>query len=479
MKRNLVFTSVLANLLLALTASAATWTVTTAADGAASSPCTVASCTFRSALDKATFDTDANVVINFAPSLSGQTITYNHIDNNIIGHIPADPRNVTINGLGADHLTIDAGALQNVLGVFIDGTFTLNDITLTGGNYSPPPAGKGGGGIIIIGTVTVTLNRVVITGNTTTGNGGGVYCECLALNINDSTFSTNTANLGGGIYGSGAATTVKNSTFSGNTAAGAMGFGGGLAITGARNSFIWNTTITANTSVRGGGLYFNGASAPVTTLTIGNTVIAGNSGSTSFPEIFYFTGTFANAGNNHIGDSAGDSAATFNSIVWQGSDGLDTPPMLGALTIGNAGHTPTRIPLPGSPLIDSGSNTLAANAGLTRDQRGYVRVFGGTTDKGAVESGLGPTAADGALSGRVLNPAGTPVVGAQVSLVDRNGVTVFARTSPFGYYRFDLLETGSSYVLSASAKGLVFPTQLVDLSGSMGGIDLVALPDTR
>lgn len=479
MKRKLIFAGLLVNLLMVGTAGAATWTVNVATDIAGDTICTVAHCSFRGALQNATTDTDANVIINFAPALMDQTINYTNTNSNIIGHTLADPRNVTINGLGADHLTINAAGLLNVLGVFNDGTFTLNDITLTGGNYSSPPAGKGGGGIIIVGSVTANLNRVVITGNTTTGNGGGVYCECLALNINDSTFTTNTANVGGGIYGNNSATTVKNSTFNGNTAAGAMGFGGGMTITGGRNSFIWNTTITGNTSVRGGGLFVNLASTPVTTLTIGNTVISGNSGSTAFPEIFYFGGMFATAGNNHIGDSAGDSAATGNSIAWLASDGLDTSPMLGSLTIGNGGHTPTRIPLPGSPLIDSGSNTIASNAGITRDQRGYVRVFGGTVDKGAVESGLGPTAADASLTGRVVSVTGNPVPGAEVMLTDQNGSTVRARTSPFGYFQFDQLNTGESYVLTASAKGVVFQPQLVTMNGTVSGFELIAQPSGR
>ncbi|KAI8475422.1 MAG: hypothetical protein J3K34DRAFT_456322 [Monoraphidium minutum] len=49
----------------------------------------------------------------------------------------------------------------------------------------------------------------------------------------------------------------------------------------------------------------------------------------------------------------------------------------------NGGPGPTRIPGPGSPALQSGSN--AAAAALTTDQRGLPRIAGGVVDMGAVE----------------------------------------------------------------------------------------------
>src|SRR5262249_5148888 len=50
----------------------------------------------------------------------------------------------------------------------------------------------------------------------------------------------------------------------------------------------------------------------------------------------------------------------------------------------NGGATPTRLPLPGSPLRERGSNPT----GLANDQRGagYPRILGSAADIGAVES---------------------------------------------------------------------------------------------
>jgi hypothetical protein len=194
-----------------------------------------------------------------------------------------------------------------------------------------------------------------------------------------------------------------------------------------------------------------------------------------FPEIWYSSGTLTSNGNNHIGDSAGDSTATNLPVTWLGSDTVNTNPLLGALTVANGGSTPTRIPTVSSPLINTGSNALAS--GLSRDQRGFNRIAGGTIDKGAVESGsLAPTAAELGINGRVMNSAGRFISGAEVTIIDGSGVTRRARTNPFGYYTFDSLTAGEAYILSASAKGLRFESQLVTLNDDLAGRDLIALP---
>lgn len=51
------------------------------------------------------------------------------------------------------------------------------------------------------------------------------------------------------------------------------------------------------------------------------------------------------AGDNLIGDSAGDSTNTLNPIAYQASDIRDQNPQLGPLQ-NNGGNTPTRALLP-------------------------------------------------------------------------------------------------------------------------------------
>ena len=77
-----------------------------------------------------------------------------------------------------------------------------------------------------------------------------------------------------------------------------------------------------------------------------------------------------------------------------GGNILSGDPMLGPLQ-DNGGPTFTHKPLPGSPALDAGDNTIAADAGLTTDQRGagFARVLDSadadttqTVDAGAVEA---------------------------------------------------------------------------------------------
>ncbi|HSV13956.1 MAG TPA: choice-of-anchor Q domain-containing protein, partial [Tepidisphaeraceae bacterium] len=58
-------------------------------------------------------------------------------------------------------------------------------------------------------------------------------------------------------------------------------------------------------------------------------------------------------------------------------------------------------PLPGSPAIDAGDNTLVP-AGITTDTRGFARITHGKVDMGAVETRFSGVFAEPAL------PAGLP-----------------------------------------------------------------------
>ena len=114
-------------------------------------------------------------------------------------------------------------------------------------------------------------------------------------------------------------------------------------------------------------------------MTLGNTIVAGNTASTSGPDAF---GTVASQGNNLIGKTDGSSG-------WVGSDltgTIATPldPLLAPL--GNyGGPTQTMALLPGSPAIDAGNNALIP-AGVTTDQRGLPRIVNTVVDIGAFES---------------------------------------------------------------------------------------------
>ena len=118
-------------------------------------------------------------------------------------------------------------------------------------------------------------------------------------------------------------------------------------------------------------------------MTIGNTIVAGNTAATSGPDAF---GTFASQGNNLIGETDGSSGWVGSDLTGTVAQPLD--PLLAPLAY-YGGPTQTMALLPGSPAIDAGNNALIP-AGVTTDQRGFARIVNGTVDIGAFEAQSDP-----------------------------------------------------------------------------------------
>lgn len=85
-----------------------------------------------------------------------------------------------------------------------------------------------------------------------------------------------------------------------------------------------------------------------------------------------------------------------------------------------------------------------------------------------------PTAASISIGGRVVNPQGIGVSGAQVTMVDQNGAIQLSRTSQFGYYRFDSVAAGQTYVVSVASKRYSFPVQVVTATDNVEDLDFTA-----
>lgn len=352
-----------------LPASAATFTVTRADDR--NTFCLSGTdCSLREAVDAARVSS-GNDTITFATNLKTITLTSEII-------FP-DTGGLTIAGLGANVFTIDGGPGRNRIFDTNGATVTITDLTLTGGGGeegSVQDMFPGRGGAILANGGSLTLNRVTVIGNETGASfngGGGVYFLGFGEHrILNSTFTANSSNVRcGGFDNDGARLEIVNSTISGNRA----GFsGGGFCSEG--ETILRNVTITNNTAGNdGGGIFQN-----LGTISIFNTIVAGNSAARE-PEIRVSnTGAVISLGNNLIGDSAGDSANTANSIAYQSTDLLDVSPMLSALS-DNGGTTLTHALLADSPAINAGNNTDAP----TTDQRGATRITTGIIDIGAFE----------------------------------------------------------------------------------------------
>jgi uncharacterized repeat protein (TIGR01451 family) len=265
-------------------------------------------------------------------------------------------------GPGAASTTILAAPSSQIFKVSA-GDVTLDDLTLTGASF----AGSGGA-IEVGGSASLTVARDDIANNVVTNydDGGGIYDQSSgALLIEASTLSGNTG-YNGGALNSGAPTRIVNSTFTANHAGDPThnGDGGAMEVS---NAVLVNDTISGNECFNGGGC----GGGFIGSLSAADTIIAGNTD------------------NSAAVDNCAGAVTITGPDLENGTDCKFTSdgskqgnPLLGPLA-DNGGPTPTMLPEPGSPAIDSGTDATCA----AQDQRGGARPApgGGPCDIGAVE----------------------------------------------------------------------------------------------
>lgn len=139
----------------------------------------------------------------------------------------------------------------------------LENLTLTGGQIN----GDGGGLYIRNFTETVTISNSIISNNSASPNGGGLfnqgYVSSKVFIINTLIHSNTASTYGGGIYNvqSPSVIMITNSTISSNTSQ----FGGGGVVNANNGQVVMtNTTISNNTATSSGGGVDNFGSASMT-----------------------------------------------------------------------------------------------------------------------------------------------------------------------------------------------------------------------
>ena len=265
---------------------------------------------------------------------------------------------------------------------FASQTVSLGDSTLSGNSATV----GNGGGVSVSNYSAVTISNCAFTADSAGGSGGGLnLLSSSVASIGGSTFSANLAVSGGAIQDSGTLS-MANSTLYGNTAG--SGGGGGLAVSGSgAGAALTNVTVTANraNSGLGGGIHVAGGDV----LTLNNTLVAGNLGTTT-PGPDDLTGAVAStSSSNLIGVGTNLSGITNGAQGNQiGTAAAPINARLGPLA-DNGGSTLTVALLPGSPAIDAGSSAPAVAANLTNDQRGigYARNANGGGGALAVDIG--------------------------------------------------------------------------------------------
>ncbi|MEX0642439.1 MAG: choice-of-anchor Q domain-containing protein [Pirellulales bacterium] len=313
---------------------------------------------------------------------TGETIDF-AIEGNIMlqhGQLLVN-KDLTIEGPGANLLTIDARGASRVFSVDNGNAGTLINVAMSGLTITGGDVTDDGGGILNRETLTVTACH--ITSNSAEDGGGIGNFAGGTFSLIDSTVSHNsafgTSGGGGGIFNFSTSkaqtSTITNSTISNNTT---TNIGGGIY--NFLGTILVNlSTITENDAPGGwgSGIASLGDTNFVSTQ-VGNTIIAGNLNTDVDIVVGGQQSAFMSTGFNLIGD--GNASGQFTNMT-DDQSGVANP-LLGPLA-DNSGPTPTHLPLANSPAIDMGNPALVPPGGF--DQRGapYVRVFDGDGDSTA------------------------------------------------------------------------------------------------
>lgn len=91
---------------------------------------------------------------------------------------------------------------------------------------------------------------------------------------------------------------------------------------------------------------------------------------------------------------------------------------------------------------------------------------------------LAPSAAGVSVGGRVLTAQGRGISKASITMWDDLGNARRAITNPFGYYRFQDVEVGRTYIFEISGKRYIFaqPSQVLSVDDAFSSLNFVAQP---
>lgn len=347
--------------------------------------------TLRSAIEQAAAlqikYADAGIVptISFDPSLANATIT--------LGSQLTIDSDLVVDGSHAPGLAISGGGVTRVFGLSTGMSATIRNMAIVNGRDSS----SHGGAISSAGNLVV--ERVRFQNNQVTKNwkgGGAIYASSGSLVVVDSEFDNNAArHYGGAIFllnGAVNGAVITGSTFTDNkTTHPSGGLGGAVRLggTGTGNASISNSTFVGNSA----GYWGGAVDSYRTNLHVNHTTIVHN--------------RVTGSGTGAIGRSGGSGTLTVTNTVWTDNDNnliieggfaaSVTDPanhnytapghMLSPLGA-HGGFARTLVPLPGSPLINAGNDSVFLGA---TDQRGFARSVnrpeanGSTVDIGAVE----------------------------------------------------------------------------------------------
>lgn len=361
-------------------------------------------------------------------------------------------------------------------------------------------AQNGGGGLSYGGsgcTTTVSLTNSPVSGNVANSGGGIAHSASggATLTMTNSTITNNRVpgNFGGGIGIFGGSVFFRNNIIAGN-------FGsqpdiyrdGNSTVTSLGNNLIgstatsgaiaWQASDILNQSPRfvplgnyGGATMTHPLLSGSLAINAGQDCVTNQSCASNNPFVALPNDQrgAARVGAVDIGSFEVQIATAYAAVLPNGRVGTPYNYVVSQYNNSAGSYTFTATGLPAGLSLTTQTSPFAPEAIVTVVITGTPTVAGGFTPEISItDSGgnsttinyslrvLVPTAATVSIGGRVaLGKDG--LARARVTLTDMNGETRSALTNPFGYYRFDDVAAGETYIISVSHKRYFFATQAV------------------
>jgi hypothetical protein len=282
----------------------------------------------------------------------------------------------------------------------LDNATTIDGFVITGGKANGSNAAQKQGGGLTLNSGSLNINNCTFSGDTATAMGGALYAYAADPVVSNCTFSgdtTSSTNTATWFYY--CVPTINNSTFTQNSGVAIYNDQSVVTLTsciithngmGMENvsaqATLTNCLFANNSNHTNGGAMFNNHSSPTlsnctftqNTAALGGAMYNTNSSSPKITNSIFYADAATSGGNEFSNHSSSTPAVTSSDIQGglSGSGNINANPLF----VGSANFQLTI----NSPCINAGSNQ-GITAGVTTDLLGNARIIGGTVDMGAYE----------------------------------------------------------------------------------------------
>ena len=328
---------------------------------------------------------------------AGSTITFDMTPGHVISPLTLTTgellinKNLTIQGPGADLLTISGNSASRIFEVNVGVNVTLSGLRIANGKLSGSGTSHGAG-ILNAGNLTITNSKLSdnsVAGSAGSFNAGGGIYNTGTLNIVSSTISNNSTSGGchsdgGGVFNSGSLT-ITSSTVSSNSASDSSGcgggnFGGGIYNNGTltiTNSAVSGNSVSSISFNVGGGIYNDGTLKIIRSTLSGNSVSGITGSFNGGGGIYQFSNTLTITNSTLSGNSVSGGTTNQGGGVFGNGFTIAASTFSGNSSSGGATNQGGGIYIPNSAIVNARNTIVAGNVATAGPD-----VFGSLTSQG-------------------------------------------------------------------------------------------------